>query len=203
MATKTNKIMAAVLVIALIVALGVFIFVNLPKQTTPPEGTTQQGTTILTITVNGHQTNYTLAQLESLESFTAKGGYRTNLPAIKGQGNYTGVRIQTFISTLSGVPNNYSIMVFSSDGSNRTFNHSTILGNVDTYDPENASDARPIGYGGLTMVLAYKYEGEYLNESKDGKLKIVFLDDQGSITSSGLWWKYVVAIQVISERIIT
>jgi len=202
MATKTNKIMAAVLVIALIVALGVFIFVNLPKQTIPPEGTTQPGSTILTVSYNGHQTNYSLAQLESLESFTEQGGYRTNKSAITGQGNYTGVRIQTLINTLGGVPENYSIIVFSSDG-NKTYNQSTILGYVYTYDPENALDARPIGYGGLTMVLAYKYEGEYLNESKDGKLKIVFLDDQGSITSSGLWWKYVVAIQVISERTIT
>lgn len=115
MATKTNKIIAAVLVITLIVALGVFIVVNLPKQTASPGGSTQPGTTILTVTYNGHQTNYTLNHLESLESFTGEGGYRTSYPAIKGQGNYTGVRIQTLINTLSGVPDNYSIIVFSSD----------------------------------------------------------------------------------------
>ena len=199
MVTKTNKILAAVLVVALIVALGVFIFVNLPKQTSSPGGSTQPGTTVLTLTYNGHQTNYTLNQLESLESFTGEGGYRTNYPAIKGQGNYTGVRIQTLINTLSNVPNNYSIIVFSSDDTNRSFNFSTIMGYVPTYNPDNASDAQPIGYGGLTMVLAYKYNGVYLNESKEGKLKIVFLDDQGSITSSGLWWKYVDAIHIISE----
>jgi hypothetical protein len=199
MVTKTNKIIAAVLVFALIVALGVFIVVNLPKQTAPPGGSTQPGTTILTVTYNGHQTNYTMKQLELLESFTGEGGYRTSYPAIKGQGNYTGVRIKTLISTLSGVPNNYSIIVFSSDGKNQSFNFSTIMGYVPTYNPDNASDAQPIGYGGLTMTLAYKYEGEFLNESKDGNLKIVFLDDQGSITSSVLWWKYVDAIQVISE----
>jgi hypothetical protein len=203
MVTNKNKIIAAMLVVAIIVALGVFIYVNLPKQTTPTNETPQPGTSILTVTVNGHQTNYTLAQLESLDSFTAKGGYRTSFPAIKGQGNYTGVRIQSLISSLSGVPNNYSIVVFSSDGSNRTFNHSMILGGVDTYDPMNASDASPIGHGGLTMVLAYKYEGEYFNISKDGRLKIVFLNDQGSISSSGLWWKYVEAIQVTSERAIS
>jgi hypothetical protein len=197
MATKTNKIMAAVLIAALIVALGVFIFVNLPKETSP-SGSTQPGTTILTVTYNGHKTNYTLKQLEN-ESFNGTGGYRTNFPAIKGQGNYTGVRIQTLIRNLKDAPNNYSIMVFSSDGTNRSFNFSNIMGLVPTYDPYNASNAHPIGFGGLTMILAYKYEGAYLNESKDGKLKIAFVDDQGSITSSGLWWKYVDAIQVISE----
>jgi hypothetical protein len=199
MATRTNKIIAAVLIVVLIVALGVFIVVNLPKQTSPPGGSTQPGTTILNLTYNGHQINYTLNQLESLEAFTGEGGYRTNYPSIKGQGNYTGVRILTLINTLSGVPDNYSIIVFSSDGTNRSFNFSAIMGDVPTYNPDNASDAQPTGYGGLTMVLAYKYNGVNLNESKDGKLKIVFLDDQGSITSSGLWWKYVDAIQVISE----
>ena len=199
MATKTNKIIAAVLVVALIVALGVFIVVNLPKQTPPPGGSTQTGTTILTLTYSGQQTKYTLNQLESLESFTGEGGYRTNYPAIKGQGNYTGVRIQKLINTFSDAPHNYSIIVFSTDGTNRSFNFSTIAGDVPTYNPDNASDAQPLKYGGLTMVLAYKYNGVYLNGSKDGKLKIVFLDNQGSITSSGLWWKYVDAIRVISE----
>jgi hypothetical protein len=199
MATKTNKIIAAVLVVALIVALVVFIVVNLPGQTSSPGGSTQPGTTILTVIYNGHQTNYTMKQLESLESITGEGGYRTSYPMIKGQGNYTGVRIQTLINTSGVVLNNYSIIVFSSDGTNKTYNESTIRGHVYTYDTENASDAQPMGYGGLTMVLAYKYNGTYLNESNDGKLKIAFLDDQGSITSSKLWWKYVDAIQVISE----
>jgi hypothetical protein len=199
MVTKTNKIIAAVLIVALIVALGVFIFVNLPKEPISPGGSTQPGATVLTMTYNGVQTNYTMTQLESLESFTGKGGYRTNFPAIKGQGNYTGVRIQTLIRNLESVPDHYSVIVFSTDGTNRSFNFSTIMGDVPTYDPDNASDAQPVGYGNLTMALAYKYEGEYLNESKDGKLKIVFLDNQGSITSSGLWWKYVDSIRVISE----
>ena len=198
MAKKSQTVMVALLITALIVALGVFVYVNLPKGSSSG-ASTQPAATVLTVTYNGHQTNYTLQQLESLESFTAQGGYRTSLPAIRGQGTYTGVRLQTLIDTLGDVPSQYSIIVHSTDHTNQSYNYSTILGDVPTYDPTDVNDSQPIGHGGLTMVLAYKYEGSYFNQSKDGILKIVFLDDQGSITSSKLWWKYVDAIQVISE----
>ena len=80
-----------------------------------------------------------------------------------------------------------------------SYNYSTILGNVDIYNPDNASDPNPIGKGNMTMVLAYQYEGHWLNESNDGKLKIVFLDEKGSITKSSLWWKKVTSIRIITE----
>ncbi|MFA5103403.1 MAG: hypothetical protein WC525_09660, partial [Candidatus Thermoplasmatota archaeon] len=71
--------------------------------------------------------------------------------------------------------------------------------NVSIYNPSNASDPNPTGTGAMTMVLAYQYEGDWLNESNDGKLKIVFLDDEGSITESSLWWKKVTSIRLITE----
>jgi hypothetical protein len=49
------------------------------------------------------------------------------------------------------------------------------------------------------MVLAYQYEGQFLDETSDGKLKIVFLDKQGSITESSLWRKKVESIRIITE----
>jgi len=49
------------------------------------------------------------------------------------------------------------------------------------------------------MVLAYQYEGNWLNETSDGKLKIVFLDEKGSITKGSLWWKKVTSIRIITE----
>jgi hypothetical protein len=206
MVSNTNKITAGVLIAALVIALGVYVFVNLPNQTQTEETqppTPPQTNTVLTVTINGHDINYTLAQLESFDAYTAKGGYRTSFPAIKGQGNYTGVRVQKLIDSLGYNLENYSLIVFSSDGSNKTFNYTTVCGNVPYYNPENASDENPLGHGNLTLVLAYKYEGDYLNASKDGVLKTTFLNDQGAITSSGYWWKFVDKIQVVPNLIIT
>ncbi len=199
MTSKTNKIIAAVVAIAIIISIAVLVYVNLPKQTETPDDNNDDHKTApptLTLIYNDETQNFTFGQLERLESYTAKGGYRNNIGVIKGVGNYTGVNISTLVSTLQPVPYRYSLQVFSEDGKNISYNYSTIIGQVPIYNPENGS---AIGDGNLTMVLAYQFEGNLLNESSDGKLRIVFLDDQGSITDSRLWLKMVTSIKIITE----
>ncbi|MBE3136785.1 MAG: hypothetical protein IMZ43_05260 [Thermoplasmata archaeon] len=202
MTTKTNKILSAAVVIAIIVSVAVLVYVNLPKQTdSSSEDNTAHKTTppVFTLIYDDQQTNFTIGDLAQLETYTAKGGYRTQSGMIKGVGNYTGVNISTLVSMFHPAPLPYSLRVYSEDGKNLSINYSTILGNVDIYNPDNASDPNPIGKGGVTMVLAYQYEGNWLNESSDGKLKIVFLDEQGSITAGYLWLYKVTSIKIITE----
>jgi hypothetical protein len=202
MKTKTNKILSAAVVIAIIVSVAVLVYVNLPKQTVSlSENNNAHKTTptIFSLIYDDQQTNFTMADLVQLETYTAKGGYRTQSGMIKGIGNYTGVNISTLVHTLHPAPLLYSLKVYSEDGENLSINYSTILGNVDIYNPDNASDSNPIGKGNAAMVLAYQYEGKWLNESNDGKLKIVFLDEKGSITQASLWWKKVTSIRIITE----
>lgn len=201
MTTKTNKILSAFVVIAIIVSIAVLVYVNLPKQkntssedNTPPETTPP----IFTLIYDDEQINYTMEGLERLETYTAKGGKRTQSGAIKDLGNYTGVNITKLINTFQPAPYMYSLKVISEDG-NFSYNYSTIIGNVNIYNPDNASDPNPIGKGNMTMVLAYQYEGNWLNESSDGNLEIAFLDEQGSITQSFLWRKKVISIRIITE----
>jgi hypothetical protein len=203
MSTKTNRIISAVVAIAIIVSVAILVYVNLPKQTSSPSENNNNNPPntpppALTFIYDNQQINYTIDDLAQLETYTARGGYRTQAGFIKGEGNYTGVNITTLVNTLRQVPLQYSIKVYSDDG-NVSYNYSTILGNVALYNPANASDPNPIGEGNMTMVLAYQYEGKLLNESTDGKLKIVFLDEKGSITRASLWWKKVTSIKVITE----
>jgi len=206
---KSNKIITIVLALIITLAAITVIYINLPqnKEKTSNENKGSQGegnktTTpvILTVTYGNNHTNYTLEGLEALESYIGMGGYRNSVGSIKGKGNYTGVNVTRLVELTAGSIQNYSINVTSNDGKeieNKTFTYSEILGDVDIYDPNNPSNSTPIGNGGLTMVLAYKYEGSYFNELKDGKLRTTFLDESGSITSSGLWWKYVTSIKII------
>jgi hypothetical protein len=202
MTTKTNKILTAAVAIAIIVSVAVLVYVNQPKEKdSSSDDNTAHKTTppVFSIVFDDKQTNYTIADLTRLETYTAKGGYRTQSGMIKGVGNYTGINISILVSTFHTASLPYSLRVYSDDGKNLSFNYSTILGNVDIYNPDNASDPNPIGKGNMTMVLAYQYEGKWLNESSDGKLKIVFLDEQGSITQASLWWKKVTSIRIITE----
>jgi hypothetical protein len=204
MVSNTNKIISAVVAIAVILAIIVLIYVNLPKQTptdndTDDDQAHKESPIILSLIYNDETQNYTYGQLERLESYTAKGGYRTSGGSIKGVGNYTGVNMSTLINLLEVVEYRYSLEVTDLEGNSTLYNFSTITGDVNIYNPTNASDSTPIGKGNMTMVLAYQFEGNLLNQSKDGKLKIVFLDQNGSITESILWWKKVVSIHVITE----
>ena len=202
MSSKTNKTIGTIVAIAIIISIAVFVYVNLPKQIETTEDNNDDHETIpptFTLIYDDEQRNFTFGELERLESYTAKGGYRTQSGFIKGLGNYTGVNITTLVSMLQPVPYRYALQVFSDDGENMTYNYSTIIGNIDIYNPQNASDQNPIGKGNMTMVLTYQFEGDWLNESSDGKLKIAFLDENGSITKSALWWKKVISIRIITE----
>jgi hypothetical protein len=202
MTTKTNKILTAVVVIAILASVAVLIYVNLPKQTqTSSEDNTldEPIPTVFTLIYDDEEKNFTLADLERLEHFTAKGGYRTESGFIKGLGNYTGVNITTLVYTFDQVPPQFSLVVYSDEGDDRPYNYTTIIGDVDLYDPDNASNSKPIGKGNMTMVLAYQFEGDWLNETTDGRVKLVFLDEKGSITKASLWWKKVISIRIITE----
>lgn len=204
MASNTNKIISAVVAIAVILAIIVLVYVNLPKQTPTDNDTNddqahKESPIILSFIYNDETQNYTYGQLERLEAYTAKGGYRTQVGSIKGFGNYTGVNITTLINNLQPVPYRYSLVVTDSEGESKSYNYSTIIGDVNIFNATNASDSTPLGKGNMTMVLAYQFEGELLNKSSDGTIKIVFLDQNGSITESTLWWKKVVSIHVITE----
>jgi hypothetical protein len=150
----------------------------------------------LVLIYDNEQFNLGFGEIERLESYTAKGGYRTSIGTIKGIGNYTGVNITTPVNLFDSAPYKYTLQVISED-KDFTYNYSTIQGNITIYNPDNASET--LGKGNLTMILAYQYEGEFLNETSDGKLKIVFLDKQGSITEAGLWRKKVESIRLITE----
>jgi hypothetical protein len=100
---------------------------------------------------------------------------------------------------LTNLSDNYSIIIYSSDGINTTYNYSVIQGNINIYNSTNPENDTPISHGGVTMILAYKKDGEYLDEELDGNLKIAFInEDEGLITSSKLWAKFVTSIEIIA-----
>lgn len=204
MTTKTNKIIGAALTITIIISISIFVYINLPKQTVVVEDDddntiNKNAPSIFSLIYDDEQKNFTLSELQQIETYTAKGGYRTQSGFIKGFGNYTGVNITTLIRMFTPPLYLYSLMITSEDNETQLFNFTTIQGQVDVFDPDNASNPDPIGKGNLTMMVAFRYEGNLLDESNDGTLKIVFVDEQGSVTQSSLWWKKVTSIRIITE----
>lgn len=202
MTKKTNKILGAAIIAGIIVSIAVLAYVNLPKQpdvVVNEEPAKKTAPTVFSLIYDDEQKNFTLNQLQQTETYTAKGGYRTQSGFIKGLGNYTGINITTLVRMIQPTPYLYSLIISSEDGETLMYNYSTIQGQVNIYNPANASDPDPIGKGNMTMLLAFQYEGTWLDESSDGKLKIAFVDDEGSITQASLWWRKVTSIRIITE----
>ena len=150
---------------------------------------------ILTLTYKEQTMEYNMSSLEKLESYTGNGGYiKTGwFPEIVTDGpfNYTGVKILDLLNEFTSLPDNYNVTVSSTDQI-AEYNYSDVNGLVKIY---NGTSTEHYTIGGVSMVLAYKKEGEYLSDS-EGPLRIVYLDDEG-YTSSLLWSKYVVSIELV------
>jgi len=133
--------------------------------------------------------------IEDFESYSGYGGIIKPgwFPdiVVEGPFNYTGVKISTLLEEFPDLPDSYNITVTSSDDRTNEYNFSQINGNVGVY---NGTSNESYTTGGVTMILAYKKEGEYLDET-EGPLRIVFIND-GEFTSSKLWAKFIVSIEI-------
>ncbi|RLF36428.1 MAG: hypothetical protein DRM99_02755 [Thermoplasmata archaeon] len=209
MINKNEKIITIALAIVISLAAVTIIYVNLPQKdnlsgqnniaTETPSN--NEETTLLIVSFEGEQKNYTLSDLEQLEEYSGNGSYiKTKLlpdtVIIKGPYNFTGVKVSTLLDDFDNLPENYNITVTASDGWSKEFTKDNVNGVIDVYN----ETGEIIGDSSATMVLAYKENGEYLTNDTGGPLRIVFVGDN-VITASNLWVKMVVSIEITEVEV--
>jgi hypothetical protein len=157
---------------------------------------------ILTISFNDYNAEFSLEDLESIESYTGSGQYiKTKLLpdsiVLSDLISYTGVRIYKILEEIPNLPDYYNVSVVSSDGWTTTYTMEDIDGNVDVYD----EGGNILTNKTAVMILAFKENGDYYSEidpdGETGPLRIAFVDEN-VITSSDLWSKMVISLEVIS-----
>src|SRR4030042_1375290 len=129
---NANKILTIVLAFIICVSAIIVLYVNLPK-----DEKTEESVIVLTIIYTDKKIEYTIEELEAMDTITGYGGYRTSRPVIKGQGIYTGVSVSKLVELTAGSITNYSLIVTSNEEGvieNKTFNYSTIQGNINIYN---------------------------------------------------------------------
>lgn len=195
--SRTNKILTAIVVIALIAAIGVLVFAYIPWGGFPNQNE-NKGPSI-TVSMDAVNRSYTKSDLQGIGNFTGVGGYRTQFPMIKGNGTYTGVYIESLIHDFSPSLTSYSLNITAMDNVSYLYNLTVIQGGVDLYDASNATNTTPIGHGGVKMMLAWEYNNQPLNNSRDS-FRIAFINNPSQpvpITDASLWLKDIRSIQVI------
>ncbi len=167
-----------------------------------PNGQNEEPTVLLTVIFDDYHANYTLDDIEALDSYSGTGGYiKTKLlpdsVVISDIIEYTGVRITTLLGEISNLPDNYNASIISADGWTATYTMNETLGYVDVYN--ETGDI--ISNETVVMILAYKEDDSYYSEidpdNEIGPLRVAFVGDD-VITSSSLWSKMVVTIEIIS-----
>jgi hypothetical protein len=194
---KFNKYIAIVLIIAIIAAVGVYAYTHyVKKEPVKSDNNTspiiKPEKTLLTITVGSQSYNYTLYNLTALGTITEQGSYINKIGKLTGPNNYTGVTISMLLSSIPSLPTNYAFHAIASDDYARNYTLNDVNGHVIIYNETGGE----IGTGNLTMIIAYKENGVFLNETTKGPLRIAFVDTQPSITNAGLWMGYLVKVEL-------
>ncbi|MGD0979038.1 MAG: hypothetical protein ABR962_07855 [Candidatus Bathyarchaeia archaeon] len=134
----------------------------------------------------------------SLASYTAFGGSVNKVGNLGNLGYYTGVPISTFVAMVANTGSSYSVNVTGADGFSTIFSYSNLTGNLQTFD--NLTGKTPVQHNQtLTVMLAYYINGTVLPgpyPSGVGPLRIAIVGPEGLITTSSLWAKWVVSLQI-------
>jgi len=187
-----TKYTAILLAMIFIIAGCVYIYVNLPKNEEKNEQPTPNEEVLLTIVFGSKSFNYSLEDLTDFKVITGRGGYKKQSGTIIGPNNYTGVSVIEILDSIDAITDTYNIRAFAKDGPFYDYSMDKINGHVMTYN-ESGNET---GIGNLTMIIAYEENGIHLNDSLGGPLRIVFVDEEGSITDSALWTKWLVKIEI-------
>ena len=188
---RGEKIVVGVLAVAIIAAVGVFAYYQLPED----DGGC--GDTVLTVSYQGDEWTYSLCDLKDLDSTSGQGGMNTKA-GISGPWTFRGVSFTTLLADIDVLPTpGLHMNVVAADDWTRSFDMAAITGNVTTYDASgNITEpaATPI------PVLAYRQNDSSIGD-EDGPLRAAYVAEQPVYTRSGYWVKQVVHIDV--EHVVT
>lgn len=221
-----TKIIGAILAVVLIVALGAYIFVYAPfgvnddssvddgtndgtdTGDTPVNDTNSTEEVMLTINYMGSAYNYTLSDLQQLESYTGTGRYQKMgaypdsviiQPGFdEDPFTFTGVTLnELFDETFNGSeePEDYIVSVVASDGWISNYTRAQIHGDIELRTENGTEDTNSTIQ--TYIVLAYEENGESIVDTEDGPFRIVLLGDETPITRSDQWAKMVVEIDIL------
>ena len=191
---ESNKILTYILSLIILIAVAVLIYTNLPESknddnTITTDSDIQKNIIILNVSVNSQIKSYTLEDLENMDSYTGVGGKISKKQTTTGPFSVTGVKLSTILSEFE-LPLNYNITAIAKDGYEQPYTYEESIGNVTLYNDTRVEK----GFGGVTQIIAYKINGEYITDPEDGPLQMVFVDDY--YTESNYWARMLENIEI-------
>ncbi len=149
-------------------------------------GLTLEGTTVQ---------DYSFEELRNMDSIEGEGKRIRSTASISGPNTYRGVYLTDLVSNIySGTE--YTLEVEARDGYTMTYPREHVEGDVPVMDEDyNETDIEP----DFEAILAYEEDREQIPDWERGP-RIAFLNDEGLLSSAGLWAREVRNIRVLPEQ---
>ncbi len=150
-------------------------------------GITLEGTT---------EHDYSFEELRNMGSIEGEGKRIRSTKSISGPNTYRGVYLTDLVSNIySG--QEYTLQVEARDGYTMTYSRAQVEGNITVLDDDyQETDIEP----DFHAVLAFEEDGIAVPDWERGP-RIAFLNDEGLLSSAGLWAREVRYIRVLPAQV--
>ena len=199
---NSAKIITVLLALIIIASLTIYIYTTLVPNTTlenqlkkPNDIITDEDETVLTILFRNLNYTYTLQNLQSYEPTRGIGQYINRVGSLSDINNYTGITVTALFETFDNLTGNYTITAVANDEYSVNYSYNEINGIRTIYNQTGTE----LGTSNVTLIIAYLENDTPISNESGGPLRIAFVNEQGSITSSSKWMRYLEKI-VINEN---
>jgi DMSO/TMAO reductase YedYZ molybdopterin-dependent catalytic subunit len=139
----------------------------------------------------------TMAQLKNLPATEGQGGIKSSTGKITIPEPFKGVALKDLVKTL-GVPfdSSMGVMITAEDGYSMTFSYDQVMSGAFTaYDPALGNELAT--HDPLTAIIAYEHNGQPLNTTEEGILRLVVVSVKNDQVVDGHWSvKWVEKVEV-------
>lgn len=169
-----------------------------PKITETPVSSESSGTVLALVGPNGgHVLN--MAQLKALPVTEGQGGIKSSTGKITIPEPFKGVALKDLVTTL-GVPfdSSMGVVITAEDGYSMIFSYDQVMNGAFTaYDPAMGNEMTT--HDPLTAIIAYEHNGQPLNTTEEGTLRLVVVSATNDQVVDGHWSvKWVNKVEVKS-----
>ena len=175
-----------------------------PATPVVPETPTSAGPTGTVLTLVGPNGGHvlTMAQLKALPVTEGQGGIKSSTGKITVPEPFKGVALKDLVKTL-GVPfdSSMGVSITAEDGYSMTFSYDQVMNGAYTaYDPALGNELTT--HDPLTAIIAYEHNGQPLNTTEEGVLRLVVVSARNDQVVDGHWsvkWVNKVEVKPVGQ----
>ena len=168
----------------------------------PPTSTpVQEAPALEIIGVDGSTKTLTLDELRALPATEGQAGIKSSTGAISGPDAFKGVALKDLVAGM-GFDESMGVNVLAEDGYGITFSYDqAVNGAFISYDPGTGDEKK--SPDPLTAILAYEFNGQPLDPTRDGILRLVIVSEKNNQVTDGHWavkWVTTLELKSLSKE---